>query len=127
MTAAAGSSAFRRPTCESTNELLPAFGIYATLAVVDDVTHPAVTSVGVRPTIGDGRVTVETFLLDGSHDLYGKRLRLAFVKWIREELKFDDLAALTARIADDCATGGGNPGEDLGLIGSVPTCPTRFS
>lgn len=94
---------FPTANLQSTNELLPAFGIYATLAVIDDVTHPAVTSVGVRPTIGDGRVTVETFLLDGSHDLYGKRLRLAFVKWIRQELKFDDLASLTARIADDCA------------------------
>jgi riboflavin kinase / FMN adenylyltransferase len=94
---------FPTANLHSTNELLPAFGIYATLAVVDGVTHPAVTSVGVRPTIGDGKLTVETFLLDGSHDLYGKRLRLAFVKWIREEIKFDDLAALKAGIAADCA------------------------
>ena len=40
---------------------------------IDGVQHPAVTSVGVRPTIGDGRFTVETFLLDGPHDLYGAR------------------------------------------------------
>jgi riboflavin kinase/FMN adenylyltransferase len=86
------------------NDLLPAFGIYATLAVVDDVCHPAVTSVGVRPTIGDGRVTVETFLLNGEHELYGKNMRLAFVKWIREEARFEDLAALQAQIARDCAT-----------------------
>jgi riboflavin kinase/FMN adenylyltransferase len=94
---------FPTANLQSTNELLPAFGIYATLAVIEGVTHPAVTSVGVRPTIGDGKLTVETFLLDGPQNLYGKRLRLAFVKWIREELKFDDLAALKARIADDCA------------------------
>jgi riboflavin kinase/FMN adenylyltransferase len=86
------------------NDLLPAFGIYATLAVIDDVCHPAVTSVGVRPTIGDGKVTVETFLLDGSHELYGKTMRVAFVKWIREEARFEDLAALQAQIARDCAT-----------------------
>jgi len=86
------------------NDLLPAFGIYATLAVVDDVCHPAVTSVGVRPTIGDGKVTVETFLLNGEHELYGKNMRLAFVKWIREEARFEDLAALQAQIARDCAT-----------------------
>ena len=66
----------------------------------------------MRPTIGDGKLTVETFLLDGSHDLYGKRLRLAFVKWIREEIKFDDLAALKAAIAGDCAGAAGDPGED---------------
>ena len=51
--------------------LLPAYGIYATRAAVDGVWHPAVTSVGVRPTIGDSRLTVETHLLDGTHDLYG--------------------------------------------------------
>jgi riboflavin kinase/FMN adenylyltransferase len=50
----------------------------------------AVTSVGVRPTIGDGQFTVETFLLDGPHELYGEPLTVAFVKWLRAERKFDD-------------------------------------
>lgn len=84
------------------NELLPAFGIYTTIAMVDGVSHRAVTSVGVRPTIGDGRVTVETHLLEGGRDLYGARLRLAFVRWMRPELKFDGLDPLRAQIAADC-------------------------
>jgi riboflavin kinase/FMN adenylyltransferase len=85
------------------NELLPALGIYATMAGVGDVWHPAVTSVGVRPTIADdGRVTVETHLLDGTFDLYGRRLRVAFVKRLRDELRFPDLAALTVQMARDC-------------------------
>jgi riboflavin kinase/FMN adenylyltransferase len=95
---------FPTANLQPTNELLPALGIYATLARVDGVYHPAVTSIGIRPTVtDDGPVTVETFLLDGDYELYGKRLRLAFVKWIRQELKFDDLAALKAQIAQDCA------------------------
>jgi riboflavin kinase/FMN adenylyltransferase len=88
---------------ETANPLLPAYGIYATVAVVDGVQHPSVTSVGVRPTIGDDRVTVETYLLDGPRDLYGTRLRLAFVKWLREERRFEGLEPLTAQIALDCA------------------------
>lgn len=88
---------------ETDNELLPAYGIYATLAIVDGVTHPAVTSVGVRPTIGDSRLTVETHLLEGGRDLYGRRMRVAFVKWLREERKYDGLEALAAQIALDCA------------------------
>jgi riboflavin kinase/FMN adenylyltransferase len=88
----------------STNELLPPTGIYATMALVDGVQHPAVTSIGVRPTVTEnGPLTVETFLLDGEHALYDKRLRLVFVKWIREEVKFDDLSGLKAQIALDCA------------------------
>jgi riboflavin kinase/FMN adenylyltransferase len=85
------------------NELLPADGIYATIATIDAIQHPSVTSVGLRPTIGDGKFTIETFLLDGSHELYGRTLRLSFVQWLREELKFDTLDALRAQIAADCA------------------------
>lgn len=87
---------------DTPNPLLPAYGIYASIAIVDGVNHPAVTSVGVRPTIGDGRLTVETHLLDGSRDLYGRQLRLAFVKWLREERRFADLDALKAQMAADC-------------------------
>jgi riboflavin kinase/FMN adenylyltransferase len=57
----------------------------------------------VRPTFGGGDVTVETFLLEGSHDLYGRPMRLAFVKRLREEQRFDDVEALKARMAEDCA------------------------
>jgi riboflavin kinase/FMN adenylyltransferase len=91
------------PTANMTteNELVPANGIYATLVILDEVCHPAVTSIGVRPTIGDNRFTVETFLLDGTHELYGRRLRLAFVKWLRPELKFDGLEPLKTQMADD--------------------------
>ena len=89
----------RPPISRPPTPLLPAYGIYATMAIVDGVQHPSVTSVGVRPTIGDDRLTVETYLLDGPHDLYGKRLRLAFVKWLREERRFDGLEPLTAQIA----------------------------
>ena len=63
------------------------------MVVIDDTWHRAVTSIGVRPTIGDGPVTVETHLLDGDYDLYGADIRLAFVKWLRPEVRFDGLDA----------------------------------
>jgi riboflavin kinase/FMN adenylyltransferase len=89
---------------QTRNELLPCYGIYASMAILDGVQHRAVTSVGVRPTISDaGQVTVETHLLDGSPDLYGRSMRLAFVKWLREERKFDGLEPLKVQMAADCA------------------------
>jgi len=87
---------------ETRNELLPAYGIYATIAVIDQVFYPAVTSVGIRPTIGDNRVMIETYLLDASMDLYGKPMRVAFVRWLREEQKFESLEMLTTQIGADC-------------------------
>lgn len=83
------------------NELVPADGIYATIAIVDGRRHPAATSIGVRPTIGDGARTIETYLLDGPIELYGRSLRLAFVERLRAELKFDSLEALVAQIDRD--------------------------
>jgi riboflavin kinase/FMN adenylyltransferase len=85
------------------NELLPADGIYASLVLLGGVCHPAVGSVGLRPTIGDAHPTIEAHLLDGSYDLYGRRLRLAFVKWLRGQVRFDTMAALSDQIARDAA------------------------
>lgn len=92
---------FPTANLRTANELLPANGIYATLAKVGETYHRAVSSLGVRPTIGDGQYTVETFILDGRHDLYDTRLRVAFVKYLRPEVKFDGLEPLKAQMARD--------------------------
>lgn len=84
------------------NDPLVQNGIYATMATVAGTCHRAVTNVGIRPTIGDDRFAVETFLLDGGHDLYGARMRVEFVKWLRPEIRFDSLEALATQIAVDC-------------------------
>jgi riboflavin kinase/FMN adenylyltransferase len=87
---------------QTDNEPLLRDGIYATMASIGGVCHRAVTSVGVRPTIGDNRHTIETFVLDGHYDLYGRPMRVEFVQWLRPEWKFDGLDALKAQIALDC-------------------------
>jgi len=59
-------------------------------------------SIGVRPTIGDGLSrTVETYLFDGTYDLYGARLRVHVIERLRGEEKFDGLDALKAQMAKD--------------------------
>jgi riboflavin kinase/FMN adenylyltransferase len=95
---------FPTANLETDNELIPALGIYATIGIVDDQAWPAVTSIGVRPTLGEGGpMTIETHLLEGGRDLYGRPMRVAFVKWLRPEAAFDGLEALTAQIHRDCA------------------------
>lgn len=100
---------FPTANLQTVNELLPAHGIYATIATVNGVQHRAVTSVGVRPTLTEGAasgdVTIETYLLDASMDLYGQSMRLGFVQWLRPEEKFESLEALSAQIARDCDVG----------------------
>ncbi len=81
--------------------IVPAFGVYATQVCVREERYPAVTNVGVRPTVrdNDGRVTVEGFILDFSGDLYGEQLRVEFYTQLRGERKFPTLEALGAEIA----------------------------
>lgn len=85
---------------------LPADGIYATWALTPgrDAARsrvPAATSIGLRPTFGPGRRTVEAHLIGFRGDLYGRPLCLEFVARLRDELKFDDAAALTRQIERD--------------------------
>ena len=65
---------------------------------------PGVASIGVRPTIEDaGRVLLEVHLFGVNENLYGKLVRVEFMKKLRDEERFDDLEALTAAIANDSA------------------------
>lgn len=78
-------------------------GIYAVRLTVDGKTHEAVASWGRRPTVDNGEPLLEVYIFDFSGDLYGKEVETAFVEWIRPELKFDGLEALTKQIEQDCA------------------------
>ncbi|HEV8228954.1 MAG TPA: riboflavin biosynthesis protein RibF, partial [Candidatus Limnocylindria bacterium] len=81
--------------------LLPRDGIYAMTVRVGDDEVAAAASLGVRPTFGGGDRTLEAFLLDWDGDLYGDTIEAAFVKRLRDELRFASAADLSAQIARD--------------------------
>ena len=57
---------------------------------------------GVRPTVNNGQdVTVEPWILDFDGDLYGQAIRVEFYRRLRDERKFDSLAALRSQIETD--------------------------
>jgi riboflavin kinase/FMN adenylyltransferase len=84
-------------------KVIPAAGIYAAFAQTEAGSHLAAVSIGTRPTYGPGALTVEAHLLDFQSDLYGRRLRLAFVQRLRDEIAFTSEAALVRQIAEDVA------------------------
>ena len=85
---------------------LPRHGVYA--VKVDILTGPqagpkiGAASLGVRPMFGENRPNLETFLFDFAGDLYGQHLSIAFVDFLRPELKFDGLDALITQMEADC-------------------------
>ena len=76
----------------------PGYGIYAAFANG----LPAAVNVGVRPTFESGRgVLIETHIIDHDEDLYGRPLRVAFVKRLRGEKRFNDVDELVEQMHRD--------------------------
>jgi riboflavin kinase/FMN adenylyltransferase len=69
----------------------------------DQVRFDGVASFGRRPTFDNGAALLEIFLFDFKGDLYGETLDVAFIAFIREELKFDGVEALVTQMDDDSA------------------------
>lgn len=88
-------------------ELVPKSGIYAARARLLDGSGgvwPCALSIGTNPTfVDEGARVVEAHLLGFDGDLYGKRLRLEFVQWLRDEHRFESVEALVAQIQQDVA------------------------
>ncbi len=84
-------------------QILPARGVYATLAWIDNQAYASVTNIGLRPTFETDAAVgrVETHLLDFQEDLYGMDLRLEFIKFLRPEQRFPSAAALIEQIQND--------------------------
>jgi len=85
------------------HERPPLFGIYAVkLRGIDDEDLPGVASLGVRPTMKhNGRPTLEVHLFDFGREIYGRHVRVQFLKKLRDEQKFPDLEALKRQIEAD--------------------------
>jgi riboflavin kinase / FMN adenylyltransferase len=76
-------------------------GIYAVRVGLDGRVHDGVASFGRRPTFGGGAPLLEVYLFDFAGDLYGRALDVAFIGWIRAEMRFDSSAELIRHMDDD--------------------------
>jgi riboflavin kinase / FMN adenylyltransferase len=78
----------------------PGHGVYAAFANG----RPAAVNIGVRPMFETGRgLLIEPYLIDFEGDLYGKTLRVAFIKRMRGEKRFPSVEELIAQINRDVA------------------------
>jgi riboflavin kinase/FMN adenylyltransferase len=78
-------------------------GIYAVRVGRGAERFDGVASFGRRPTFDNGAPLLEIFLFDFKGDLYGQALDVAFIGFIREELKFSSVDALIKQMDDDSA------------------------
>ena len=84
-------------------ELKPAYGVYAVEVIFNGEAMPAVANYGQRPTVESGPVAplLEAHVLRGTAPTTGDSVRVRWVRRLRSEQKFADLAALQAQLAKD--------------------------
>ena len=76
-------------------------GVYETRTVVDGTAYKGITNFGARPTFDDDTVVTETYLDGFEGDLYGKTLKIEFVRFLRGIKKFDSAEALKSQLSED--------------------------
>lgn len=82
-------------------QLLPPNGVYASITHINGKKFAAATNIGVRPTFGNGKKTVETAVIDYQGELYDKELKVEFIQKLREEERFASPQELKAQIERD--------------------------
>lgn len=82
---------------------LPKTGVYVTRTRLGETAHDSVTNVGHKPTFGEHRLTVESFLLNFSRQIREPEMEVEFLYRLRDEIKFPDPAALKAQIQRDAS------------------------
>lgn len=93
------------PTCNTVVDetmITPPNGVYITMCTIEGVRRPSVTNVGVKPTIGKYEKNIETHIFNFNEDVYGKQIRVDFIKHTRPEMKFNGLDELKKQIEADC-------------------------
>lgn len=92
-------------------------GIYAVRVAHGGRRYDGVASFGRRPTFDNGAPLFETFIFDFVGDLYGKRIEVELIGWIRPEVKFDSVDTLIAEMNRDVA-------EARKMLAAQPNVPT---
>ena len=82
-------------------KLIPANGVYAVKVIVNKDSYFGMLNIGARPTINGTAVTIEVNIFNFDEDIYNNNIRIEFFERIRDERKFDELAALKIQLQKD--------------------------
>lgn len=94
---------FPTANIKTENEIVP-HGVFITTAKIESETFPSVTNVGSRPTFDRQETNIESYIINFHRNLYGKQIRINFIKKIRDEIKFKVPVDLSKQIKRDRET-----------------------
>lgn len=109
---------------------VPADGVYATVVRADQLERAGACSIGTRPTFGGRQRVVEVHLLDFDADLYGAELEIAFVRRLRDQVRYERVETLVEQMRADvdatrtataaASAGGAGSGEPVLKTAAYP-------
>lgn len=85
----------------SSSYVVPKFGVYDTNVIINGKSYKGATSVGTNPTTHDEELKIETFIIDFHEDIYGKKIAVEFIDFIRPEMIFNSVEELFTQIGKD--------------------------
>lgn len=91
---------FPTANIQTSNEITPP-GVFITTTSIGSRTYPSLTNIGVRPTFNQKELNIESYIINFKKNLYGKKIRINFLKKIRREIKFRNQRALSLQIEKD--------------------------
>ncbi|MDF2502537.1 MULTISPECIES: bifunctional riboflavin kinase/FAD synthetase [Clostridium] len=80
---------------------IPKKGVYYTLVKYKEKIYKGITNIGTNPTIGINELTIETYILDFTNEIYNEYIKIYFISRIRDEQKFNSLAELKNQLEKD--------------------------
>ena len=87
---------------EKREKLLPRRGVYMVRSYIDGKSFLGMCNIGVRPTVSNaGKISIEVHFFDLSFEMYGKKIIIEFLTFIRNEIFFKDLRSLKKQLESD--------------------------
>ena len=85
-------------------KIIPKNGVYFVSCKIRNVQKFGMMNIGFNPTFGNKKLTIEVNIFDFEQDIYGENIRIEFIKFIRNEIKFQNIDELIKQIKIDRET-----------------------
>lgn len=82
-------------------KIIPKNGVYLVRCFFEKNKFYGMMNIGYNPTFGSNKKTIEVNIFDFNRDLYNKNIRIEFLKFIRDEIKFDNAEELQNQLIND--------------------------
>lgn len=80
---------------------IPKSGVYMTNTIIDNKKYLSATNIGYNPTFNEDILKVETHILDFSGNIYGEMIKIEFIDFIRDDIKFGNIDDLINQMKND--------------------------